>query len=87
MQALIALFVEGLPSYLARLQQSEADKDLAGLQDLAHQLKGSAASFGFPEITELAKALEKALKAKQPYNNHLAGLLHSFQQILNPNSL
>jgi PAS domain S-box-containing protein len=75
MQALIDLFIEGLPDYLSRLEQAEANNNLTSLQDLAHQLKGSAASFGFPEITELAKGLESILKTDRPYIEALSNLL------------
>jgi signal transduction histidine kinase/CheY-like chemotaxis protein len=86
MQALIDLFVKGLPDYLARLEQAETDSDLTSLQDLAHQLKGSAASFGFPEITEQAKTLEKVLKTKQPYASHLVHLFRLLRETLKSES-
>jgi HPt (histidine-containing phosphotransfer) domain-containing protein len=87
MQELIDMFVQGLPDYLSRLQQAEAEQDLSALQDLAHQLKGSAASFGFPQITDKAKVLEKALKTRQAYQTLLMNLLTTMQQTLNPDSL
>ena len=86
MQELIDLFVQGLPDYLARLQQANASEDLPALQDLAHQLKGSAASFGFPQITEHAKVLEKALKTKLNYKPLLVNLIESLQRTLKPDS-
>ena len=82
MQELIDMFVQGLPDYLSRLQLAEADQDLDTLQDLAHQLKGSAASFGFPLITDQAKVLEQALKAKEDYVATYTTLIDTIQTVV-----
>jgi HPt (histidine-containing phosphotransfer) domain-containing protein len=82
MQELIDMFVQGLPDYLSRLQQAEADQDLSTLQDLAHQLKGSAASFGFPDITAQAKTLEACLKSGDSYEAALNILTTNINTIL-----
>ncbi|MFT6905120.1 MAG: PAS domain S-box-containing protein [Oleiphilaceae bacterium] len=63
MQELIACFCEGLPSYVTKIKEAHIKEDWQILQDLAHQLKGSAGSFGFPELTLKAKFVEVALKA------------------------
>jgi PAS domain S-box-containing protein len=65
MQELIDCFCEGLPSYVTRIKEAQQKEDWASLQDSAHQLKGSAGSFGFPELTLKAKFLEVALKANR----------------------
>lgn len=65
MQALIDCFCEGLPDYLSKIESAYDNEDWESLQDLAHQLKGSAGSFGFPELTLKAKAVELALKKAQ----------------------
>jgi HPt (histidine-containing phosphotransfer) domain-containing protein len=36
------------------------------LRTRAHQLKGAGGGFGFPQLTELAAALEKACIAQEP---------------------
>ena len=82
MQQLIDMFVQGLPDYLSRLQKAEADQDLPTLQDLAHQLKGSAASFGFQQITDQAKALEAKLKSNNMHQEALAALETTISFIL-----
>ena len=87
MQELIDIFTQGLPDYQLRLEQADADGDLLTLKDLAHQLKGSAASFGFPAITDQAKALDKALKQDAPHQSLLATLLTSLKQASRANSL
>lgn len=54
-------FDAGLPARLARIGGLLGDGDLAGAAALAHMLKGSAGSFGYPQVSELAGALEQAL--------------------------
>jgi PAS domain S-box-containing protein len=65
MQELIDCFCEGLPDYLTKIENAYDNEEWESLQDVAHQLKGSAGSFGFPELTLKAKALEIALKNAQ----------------------
>jgi len=60
---LVDVFVDGLPDRLAAFQQHMAEGDLAALAEIAHQLKGTAGSFGFPVITEQAKLVEQSAKA------------------------
>lgn len=45
----------------------------ASLEHVAHQLRGSGASYGFPEITECAKRLEQA--APGEHSEHATALL------------
>ncbi len=87
MQTLISQFKAGLPGYLAGLQKAEQANDLRTLQDLAHQLKGSAASFGFPELTEQAKILEGCLKAEQSYTQALTALTQKLQETISTSDL
>ena len=82
MQELINMFIQGLQGYLSRLQLAEADQDLVSLQDLAHQLKGSAASFGFQQITDQAKLLEAKLKSHSTYQDALATLQETISAII-----
>lgn len=56
-----------LPAYLEARRadvaaiQSHIDKnDFAALKRLGHQMKGSGAAYGFPEITRLGRAMEEA---------------------------
>ncbi len=44
----------------ATLQQAFDERDWQRLRENAHILKGSGGSFGFPELTELGRALEQA---------------------------
>ncbi|MEK6644319.1 MAG: Hpt domain-containing protein [Planctomycetota bacterium] len=62
MLELIEMFVDELPARVQALQDAVKENDLAALATLAHQLKGSAGGYGFPWITEAAKALENSTK-------------------------
>ncbi|MET3134438.1 signal transduction histidine kinase/CheY-like chemotaxis protein [Oxalobacteraceae bacterium GrIS 1.11] len=53
-------FEDALPPRLSRLQGLVDGADWNAVGELAHLLKGSAASFGYPRVTELARALEPA---------------------------
>lgn len=57
---LVEMFVTELPKRLAAMQEMLASNDLARLTTLAHQLKGSAGSYGFPSIGCVAAEIEKA---------------------------
>jgi CheY-like chemotaxis protein/HPt (histidine-containing phosphotransfer) domain-containing protein len=63
MTALLALFVDELPTRAAALETSLAREDLAGVAGLAHQLKGTAKAYGFARITDEAAALEASVRA------------------------
>lgn len=54
-------FEAGLGARLARIDGLLGGADLPGAAALAHMLKGSAGSFGYPRVSELAGALEQAL--------------------------
>ncbi|MBI3773044.1 MAG: diguanylate cyclase [Gammaproteobacteria bacterium] len=73
-QAQLALlrrnFVEQLPKRLAELQDmlqrwlnSEKTTDLATAHRLAHNFTGSGATYGLPNLSQVARELEQALKA------------------------
>jgi len=51
-------FLQELPLRLRDLEQACADQDWPLVRSLAHQLKGVAATFGLPEATRVAGAVE-----------------------------
>jgi len=58
-----------IPAYLNRrnadvkaLQLALAEDDLQGVQEIAHNLKGSGSSYGFSKITEIGDGMEVAAK-------------------------
>lgn len=62
MAELINDFVDNLPMHVTTMEKAFKAHELTQLRVEAHQLKGCAASYGFPVITEKAKILEKGLK-------------------------
>ncbi|MCP3920774.1 MAG: response regulator [bacterium] len=59
---LIEWFVRDLHDDLIRMQRAVEDGDLDNLAVVAHQLKGSAGSYGFPGITTQAERLELSVR-------------------------
>ena len=72
MQQLRRHYIEALPARLAALEtawdehRSEISGGTEGLRRLAHNLKGSGATYGFPDISEAARSLEELLLAESP---------------------
>ena len=63
---LVEMFVEEMPDRIAALQQAFDCGDVKGLRCLAHQLKGSAGSYGFDQLTPLAAAVEFSASENEP---------------------
>jgi HPt (histidine-containing phosphotransfer) domain-containing protein len=60
---------EHVPAYLNRreadvkaLKHALAADDFQGVQEIAHNLKGSGSSYGFSRITEIGDSMEAAAK-------------------------
>jgi len=64
MLELVEMFVLELPDRVQALQSALAAGDSEQLKVLAHQLKGSAGSYGFQVITDAAAILEQSLKSE-----------------------
>ena len=67
-------FVGRLPERLGAMERALGARDLVGLADLAHQLKGAATGYGFPTITEAAAELEAVAAARGEVEPALAAL-------------
>ncbi len=63
---LIPGFLEQLPDQISGMRQALKGDDLDRLARMAHQLKGVGGGYGYPQITEAAKAVEDAAKAEEP---------------------
>lgn len=63
---LVEMFVDEMPGRIESLLNLYQSADRDGLKRFAHQLKGSAGSYGFEPITPLAARLEHSLKANEP---------------------
>jgi histidine phosphotransfer protein HptB len=62
---LIEQFVTELPHRLATLRMAACADNLPEVGRLAHQLKGAGGSYGFPQLSEVAKELERAARVMQ----------------------
>jgi signal transduction histidine kinase/DNA-binding NarL/FixJ family response regulator len=54
-------FIADLPKHVDRLISHSREADVAELRRVLHDLKGTAGSYGFPQITDLATAAEQRL--------------------------
>jgi two-component system, cell cycle response regulator DivK len=69
-----AEYVSGLRDYVAELRENtpgadaeaDASERNAALARIAHKLGGTGTTYGFPAITEAARALEQDLKRRKP---------------------
>ena len=63
---IVSMFVEEMPSRVDNLLKllNRGDRELLGR--CAHQLKGTAGSYGFDQITPSAARLERALVSNEP---------------------
>ena len=59
---LLTRYLGNLPRRIDEVASSVARGDLASLRTLCHQIKGSAASYGFPSISEAAGVCEQHLR-------------------------
>jgi signal transduction histidine kinase/HPt (histidine-containing phosphotransfer) domain-containing protein/ActR/RegA family two-component response regulator len=59
-------FVGRLSGQVDALHKALADENLEHLERLAHRLKGAGGSYGYPALSETAKSLEAAAKARSP---------------------
>jgi HPt (histidine-containing phosphotransfer) domain-containing protein len=62
----LPLYVARLPAQVRQLRALHAAGDRDALRALAHQLKGSGTTYGFPAISDLARSLEQALMTRHP---------------------
>jgi HPt (histidine-containing phosphotransfer) domain-containing protein len=63
---LIVLFLNDLHERINSMKSFFESENWAGLQRIAHQLKGAAGSYGFDPISDCSTSLEHALKAGEP---------------------
>ena len=61
LKALTDEFLAGLPSTLGAIQRAAESADWSALKSLVHTLKGTAGSYGFPQITAMAAEVEAQL--------------------------
>jgi signal transduction histidine kinase/HPt (histidine-containing phosphotransfer) domain-containing protein len=62
--ALVPQYLEGRVQDLQRLSEALAGRDYETIRDIGHKMKGTGASFGFPELTEAGALIESAAKKR-----------------------
>lgn len=80
MREIITLFVAEIPERRRELTDAWTGGDLSRVRTLAHQIKGAAGGYGFPDISVAAARLETAasnatgdgLAASAPYDALMA---------------
>jgi len=65
MGELVEMFVDEMPERIALLGEALASGDRESLERTAHQMKGSAGSYGFDQLTPYAAAVARNRSAKQ----------------------
>lgn len=71
---LVEMFVDEMPQRIESLQALANARDWKALGRAAHQLKGSAGSYGFRQLTPAAAGLESATRNGEPEAATLAAL-------------
>ena len=66
-------YAASLSEVAARARQAAAERDLASLAEIGHNLKGSGGTFGFAELTEIGARIEK-IGARQEFAQVAAAL-------------
>ena len=62
---LVAIYVEEMPERIENILSRARAGDWNALAAIAHQLKGSAGSHGFHQLTGAATAVERAIRNRQ----------------------
>ena len=63
---IVEMFVDEMPGRVDTLRRQYDQSDWEELRRTSHQLKGSAGSYGFGQITPAAAQLETALRDGEP---------------------
>lgn len=64
---LVEAFVKEMPYRTALYEELLLAGQLEELRRVVHQLKGAAGSYGYPQITEAAAAVELSIRTEAPY--------------------
>src|SRR5438477_9328627 len=73
---MVELFVEEMPGRMARFRECFNARDWDALRRSAHQMKGSAGSYGFDQFTPFAAHLEGVL-SRRPTVDEIAESLEA----------
>lgn len=62
MEGIVFLFVSELPHRIESMQSALAASDWERLRTLAHQLKGAAGGYGFPQLGSAAALIDQGIR-------------------------
>ncbi len=79
-QIILQQFIKELPDTIAKMVQFHQQKNWLELKSLAHQLKGVAGGYGYPEVGVIAGRIQSCLEENE--FNDLSGLLDNLQSEL-----
>lgn len=79
---LVEMFVEEMPERLASFLTPFQQQNWQELRRAAHQIKGAAGSYGFPQISAMAAELEEAV-SDPPQPEQLAELVERLVNLCN----
>jgi HPt (histidine-containing phosphotransfer) domain-containing protein len=65
-QRVLSRYVAGLARDVEQMAEHLGGGRLADVRRLAHQLRGSGGTYGFPDVTRLATAVESSCDAGEP---------------------
>ncbi|MFP6640679.1 MAG: ATP-binding protein [Myxococcota bacterium] len=81
---LLRKFLAGLADRITAIESAQAEGDEAALLSLVHQLKGSAGSYGYPHLSDLARDCQDLLRSEggqERLRPRLASLLEELQRL------
>jgi len=83
-QEMVAQYLLTLPDKASQLSKAYTLNDWPVVEDIVHQIKGSAGSFGYENLTRIAVKLEDKIKQKNPeeIDKEMDVLLQYIQQII-----
>ncbi len=62
LREIVALFVNEMPSRIAKIEEEFSSQSWSELERTVHQLKGAAGSYGFAQLSPAAGALESLIR-------------------------
>ncbi|MBL8815465.1 MAG: response regulator [Planctomyces sp.] len=76
---IVQQFVDGVPEFVRTIDSAWDERDLHTIRELAHRLKGTGGTVGFPQFTEPAMRLQEA--AEQERTQEIPALLRQIREI------
>lgn len=83
-EELVEIFRESNSLRIHQLKQALKNEDWTALREVAHTLKGSAASFGYPQLSTLAEVVQQSVDQRQleQLPQQGAALISGIEQVL-----